>query len=133
MCITRVPSSLFRVIILRKKPTLLKIIAAGIVLLGLILSLIPVITGMDKSSAKGKAGWLSQPTLGRILWPLCFMIGFVSTCMYLIRSLLMQSTITCYISLHNYTVSQTTHAELKFLYQFNLIMTHNALPLMCVN
>ena len=65
-------------VILRKRPTLLKLICAGIVLLGLILSLIPVITGMDKATADQKNAWLNQPTVARILWPLCFMFGFVS-------------------------------------------------------
>lgn len=69
-------------LILRKKPTLLKLFSAGIVVLGLILSLIPVITGLDKDSANGKKEWLLQSTASRILWPLCFMIGFVSYTIY---------------------------------------------------
>ena len=71
-------SSLKRLVILRKKPTIVKLIAAGVVLVGLILSLIPVITGMDKDSADAKQKWLQQSTVSRILWPLCFMLGFVS-------------------------------------------------------
>ena len=67
-----------RLVLLRKKPTLLKLCCAGFVLLGLILSLIPVIAGMDKDSESGKQAWLKQPIVGRILWPLCFMFGFVS-------------------------------------------------------
>ena len=68
----------YRFLILRKKPTLLKLAAAGIVCVGLILSLIPVIGNMDKDSDAGL--WQQQSTAGRILWPLCFMIGFVSHC-----------------------------------------------------
>ena len=71
-------SPLKRLVILRKKPTIVKLIAAGVVLVGLILSLIPVITGMDKGSADAKQKWLQQSTASRILWPLCFMLGFVS-------------------------------------------------------
>ena len=69
---------IFRFLILRKKPTVLKVVAAGCVVVGLILSLIPVISGMDKDSAHGKQEYLKQPTASRILWPFCFMIGFVS-------------------------------------------------------
>lgn len=67
-----------RLVLLRKKPTLLKLCCAGVVLVGLILSLIPVIAGMDKEGESGKQAWLQQPIVGRILWPLCFMFGFVS-------------------------------------------------------
>ena len=67
-----------RLLLLRKKPTLLKLCCAGVVLVGLILSLIPVIAGMDKEGESGKQAWLQQPIVGRILWPLCFMFGFVS-------------------------------------------------------
>ena len=73
-----------RVIILRKKPTVLKVIAAGVVLLGLILSLIPVIAGLDKDSADHKQDWLKQSTIKRILWPLCFMLGFVRASQFII-------------------------------------------------
>lgn len=68
---------ILRLLILRKKPTILKILAAGFVIVGLVLSLIPVITGMDKDSKSENQDWLDQPTANRILWPLCFMIGFV--------------------------------------------------------
>jgi drug/metabolite transporter (DMT)-like permease len=64
-----------RLLILRKKPTLLKLIAAGIVVVGLILSLIPTIGGFDKDNSN--SDWLQQSTASRILWPFCFMIGFV--------------------------------------------------------
>ena len=55
-----------------------KLITASVVLVGLILSLIPVITGIDKDSADAKQKWLLQSTVSRSLWPLCFMLGFVS-------------------------------------------------------
>ena len=65
-----------RFIFLRKRPTVLKFICALLVLLGLVLSVIPVIFNMDKDS--GSDDWKKQSTVGRILWPLCFMFGFVS-------------------------------------------------------
>lgn len=65
-------------IILRKKPTLLKLISAGLVTIGLVVALVPVITGLDKGSEEGKHEWAQQPTVARVLWPVCFMIGFVS-------------------------------------------------------
>ena len=68
----------YRLIILRKKPTLLKLLCALMVFIALILSLIPVITGMDEGGKEGKQTWLQQSTASRILWPLCFMFGFVS-------------------------------------------------------
>lgn len=68
----------YRLVILRKKPTILKLLCALMVFVALILSLIPVITGMDKESKEGKQAWLQQSTASRILWPLCFMFGFVS-------------------------------------------------------
>ena len=71
-------SPLKRLVILQKRPTIVKLIAAGVALVGLILSLIPIITGMDKDSADAKQKWLLQSTVSRILWPLCFMLGFVS-------------------------------------------------------
>ena len=51
-------------------------------LIGVAISIIPVITGLDHESEKGKDQWASQPTASRILWPLCFMLGFVS-CFYM--------------------------------------------------
>jgi len=55
-----------------------KLIAAVVVLLGLLISLIPVISGMDKDSKEGNKLYLSQSRASQILWPLCFMFGFVS-------------------------------------------------------
>ena len=69
---------LYRVILLRKSPTLLKLLCAGAVLFGLLFSLIPVFSGMDEDSKTGNRDYLSQSRLSQILWPLCFMFGFVS-------------------------------------------------------
>lgn len=66
----------FRLLIIRKRPTLLKLICAGAVLLGLIVSLIPIMHG-DNSDPQDKQAWLEQPVAARVLWPLCFMFGFV--------------------------------------------------------
>ena len=64
--------------ILREKPTIVKLIAAGIVVFGLILSLIPVIGNLDKDEKDENKEWQEQSTVARILWPLCFMTGLVS-------------------------------------------------------
>lgn len=48
--------------ILRKKPTILKVVAAGSVVTGLVVSLVPVIAGMDKDSSAGKQEYLDQST-----------------------------------------------------------------------
>ena len=70
--------SLYRLVLLRKRPTLLKLLCAVAVLLGLFLTLIPVLTGMDQDSRNGNEAYLAQSRLGQLLWPLCFMFGFVS-------------------------------------------------------
>lgn len=67
-----------RFILLRKRPTLLKFICAMVVFGGILFSLIPIIAGMDEESEKGKEQYLQQSRLGQILWPFCFMFGFVS-------------------------------------------------------
>lgn len=61
-----------------KKPTVLRFICAIIVFVGLIFSLIPTITGLDKGAAEQKEQYMQQPPLHRVLWPLIFMLGFVS-------------------------------------------------------
>ncbi|CAI8027747.1 Crt homolog 2 [Geodia barretti] len=65
---------IFRLILLRKRPQLIKLMCAVVVFLGLVLSLIPVITGMDASD---NSSYLNQNSAARILWPLCFMLGYV--------------------------------------------------------
>lgn len=49
------------------------------VLVGLLISLLPVITGLDKDSKTGNKEYLSQSRLSQVLWPFCFMFGFVRT------------------------------------------------------
>ena len=56
---------------------MLKFVCALLVILGLVLSVIPVIFNMDEESGNSDA-WKRQSTAGRILWPLCFMVAFVS-------------------------------------------------------
>ena len=65
-----------RLLIIRKRPTLLKLCCAGAVLIGLLASLIPIMSG-DNSDPQDKQAWLQQPIAARVLWPLCFMFGFV--------------------------------------------------------
>jgi hypothetical protein len=67
-----------RLILLRKRPQLIKLICAIVVFLALLLSLVPVIAGMEDGSG-GKDDYLQQKTIARVLWPLCFMFGFVRT------------------------------------------------------
>jgi hypothetical protein len=67
---------LFRLILLRKRPQLIKLICAIVVFLALLLSLVPVIAGMEDGSG-GKDDYLQQKTIARVLWPLCFMFGFI--------------------------------------------------------
>ena len=62
---------------LRKRPQLIKLLCAVVVFLGLILSLVPVMAGLDKDSDNSDS-YLKQSTVARILWPMCFMFGFVS-------------------------------------------------------
>lgn len=68
-----------RFVILRKRPTALKLICAVVVFIGLIFSLIPTITGLDKGAEDAKEQYLLQPKSHQILWPLIFMFGFVSS------------------------------------------------------
>ena len=67
-----------RLILLRKRPTILKLLCALAVLVGLFFSLIPVFSGLDQDSKEGNREYLKQSRRSQILWPLCFMFGFVS-------------------------------------------------------
>lgn len=67
-----------RFILLQKRPTLLKFLCAVVVFVGLIFSLMPTITGLDKGAAEAREQYMQQPKADRILWPLIFMFGFVS-------------------------------------------------------
>lgn len=77
---------LYRLVLLRKKPTALKFICAVIVFIGLIFSLIPTIAGLDTGAVTAKERYMEQPKLHRILWPLIFMFGFVSHFNYMLTS-----------------------------------------------
>lgn len=66
----------FRLLIIRKRPTLLKLCCAAAVLVGLIIALIPIMQG-DNFDPQDKEAWLQQPKAARILWPLCFVVGFI--------------------------------------------------------
>ena len=64
-----------RYLVLRKVPTLRKFLCAMVVLISLFVCLIPkIFTSIDPDadSSGGASG------VGGVLWPLCFMIAFVS-------------------------------------------------------
>ena len=72
-----------RYMILRKRPTLRKFLSAMVVLASLFICLIPkIFTSIDPDA--GKSGGSSGPRA--ILWPLCFMLGFVSKLVQFIHS-----------------------------------------------
>ena len=64
-----------RYLVLRKVPTLRKFLCAMVVLVSLFVCLIPkIFTSIDpKADSSGGASGVAG-----VLWPLCFMIGFVS-------------------------------------------------------
>ena len=67
---------LHRFLILRKKPTSLKLLSAIVVAAGLFISLIPTIFptvgGKNKAESANENG-----TISRIMWPIIFMLGSV--------------------------------------------------------
>lgn len=66
---------LFRLLILRKKPTRLKLLCALVVFVGLFISLIPTIfPQVDPKAEKTKN---EAHGASRVLWPIIFMLGFV--------------------------------------------------------
>lgn len=66
-----------RLLILRKKPTRLKLLCALVVFVGLFISLIPTIfPQVDPKAEKTKN---EAHGASRVLWPIIFMLGFVST------------------------------------------------------
>lgn len=66
-----------RLVILRKKPTRLKLLCALVVFVGLFVSLIPTIfPQVDPKAEKTKN---EAHGASRVLWPIIFMLGFVST------------------------------------------------------
>ena len=75
--ITAVNFFLPRMLILRKKPTLLKLSCGVIVVVGLFICLIPTIfPDVDPKSEKRKN---DAQGVSRVMWPMIFMLGFVST------------------------------------------------------
>lgn len=70
------PSLCCRLVILRKKPTRLKLLCALVVFVGLFISLIPTIfPQVDPKAEKTKN---EGHGASRVLWPIIFMLGFVS-------------------------------------------------------
>ncbi|KAJ8320713.1 hypothetical protein KUTeg_002300 [Tegillarca granosa] len=66
---------LFRLLILRKGISLIRGICATVVLVGLFITTEPQIWGLDKGD--DPSGDAKQTVAARILWPLCFAIGFI--------------------------------------------------------
>ena len=68
-------SFIYRYFILRKVPTLRKFLCAMVVLISLFICLIPkIFTSVDPDAADSTGG---ASGVAGILWPLCFMLGFV--------------------------------------------------------
>ena len=66
----------FRVIIIRKRPTLLKLLYGLAVVIGLFVCLIPTIfPSVDPKAEKTKT---ETQGVSRVMWPIIFMLGFVS-------------------------------------------------------
>ena len=66
-----------RVLIVRKRPTLLKLLCGIAVVISLFVCLIPTIfPSVDPKAGKTKT---ESHGVSRIMWPLIFMLGFVST------------------------------------------------------
>jgi len=66
---------LFRFAILKKKPTLIKLICGILVVVGLFICLLPTIFPSIGHSSSGSSGGATG--VGKVLWPMCFMLGFV--------------------------------------------------------
>ncbi|XP_065828551.1 crt homolog 2-like [Oscarella lobularis] len=71
-----------RLLVLKKKPNLFQFLTATIVFLAIFFCLIPTFGNMDlpqecDSSNSSNSTGGSESLAGRILWPLCFMFGFV--------------------------------------------------------
>ena len=66
---------------LRKKPTLLKLLCALVVFIGLFICLIPTIfPEVDPKAEKTKN---AAHGVSRVMWPIIFMLGFVSVFKYI--------------------------------------------------
>lgn len=66
-----------RFLFLKKIPTKRKLLSAIAVVLGLFICLIPTFSSQIDSEGKSHLGGATG--VGRVLWPLAFMLGFVST------------------------------------------------------
>lgn len=66
-----------RFLFLKKIPTGRKLLSAIAVVLGLFICLIPTFSSQIDSEGKSHLGGATG--VGRVLWPLAFMLGFVST------------------------------------------------------
>ena len=65
-----------RVLIVRKRPTLLKLLCGIAVVIGLFVCLIPTIfPSVDPKAEKTKT---EAHGVSRVMWPIIFMLGFVS-------------------------------------------------------
>ena len=65
-----------RLLIVRKKPTLLKLSCGVIVVVGLFICLIPTI--FPKVDPKAEKTKNNAQGVSRVMWPIIFMLGFVS-------------------------------------------------------
>ena len=68
--------SFFRFLILKKKPTIRKLVCGLLVVLGLFICLLPTIFPKIDPNSSGDLGGATG--VGKVLWPMCFMFGFVS-------------------------------------------------------
>ena len=75
---------LYRFLILRKKPTLRKLLCSIVVVVGLFICLIPtVFPSIDPKAKKTKN---EAHGVSRVMWPIIFMLGFVSVSLYRLRA-----------------------------------------------
>ncbi|XP_062501851.1 uncharacterized protein LOC134178956 [Corticium candelabrum] len=66
-----------RIFILKKKPNIVQGLSAAAVFMALFLCLVPDIFDLDKSRCSQSNASTSSTGAARVLWPLCFMFGFV--------------------------------------------------------
>ncbi|XP_062501559.1 uncharacterized protein LOC134178690 [Corticium candelabrum] len=66
-----------RIFILKKKPNLVQGLSAVAVFMALLLCLAPDIFDLDKPRCSQSSASTSSTGAARVLWPLCFMFGFV--------------------------------------------------------
>ncbi len=91
-----------RFAILRTRPSRRKLLCAGIIVLGEFTSLVPTMfPNLESEAAKAKEGGATG--VGRILWPLCFVMNGVIRA-FLLRFLLYYFSFTALI--HDYRLRQ---------------------------